>query len=54
MPKAKNQAEVSEKIEEVATPVAPQISPEPKVKDKPMSQSQTIAGLMKKLIIIDN
>lgn len=54
MPKAKNKAEVSEQIEEVATPVAPQISPEPTAQDKPKSESQTIAELMKKLVIVNS
>lgn len=54
MPKAKSKAEVSEKIEEVATPVAPQVSKEPTVKDKPKSESQSIAELMKKLVIVNS
>lgn len=54
MPKAKNKAEVSEQIEEVATPVAPQPSSAPKVEDKPKSESQSIAELMKKLVIVNS
>lgn len=52
MPKAKNQAEVIERVEEVATPVAPQPPSVPKVEDKPKSESKSIAELMKKLIIV--
>lgn len=53
MPKAKNQPDAPKINEEAATPVAPPVVSKV-VKDKPKSESQSIAELMKKLIIIDN